>query len=222
MLFLLALSAIQLIAVVHTLKMMRGLAAGNKSNRGMIVATVGALLGTSVIGIPALGEFARLIAFSSGKPVSWNSEQSALWFLGMGALCALIAFGYRANRQRHDPDAGFTSIGANVLGVLLSLYFLVVVVDQAMFFGASDGSGGMVNWKLVEESGAVKDMTCESGVIVVQSSEADVLSFRCPYESSFVLGRYSSKPIFPWPSYSEGQSRDLATFMRDIRRNAVQ
>lgn len=220
MVFLFAVSAIQFLAVAMCLRTYSRLQAKTIGAVEGMLTIVGILVSTMLIALPVLLEFASIAAFDSGRPVAWAGAERALWLMGVGAAGCLALSAARLYRQRNEDSAGFFSVGGNVLGVMLAGYFIFVVADQVVFFSSPSHDAGMVNWALVRESGEINDIHCESGLIVAKGLETESATYRCPRPVALVLGRFSGTPIVPWPSYTEGSSRDLVAFVKKLHKES--
>lgn len=221
MLFLLSLSILQFVVLVECVRTV-GLIRSGELNRTKGLLTAFRLLAiAALISFPLLQELVMVAAFAEGKPVSMQGSYLPLWFLGCGGALALALFGQRLYRQRTTPSVGFFAVGANAAGVMVGLYMVVVVADQMMFYAPPREDAGMVNWGLFREQGSVKDINCESDMLVVKGLDSEAATYRCPLEARVVMGRFSGTPIVPWPTYTEGTSRQLTVEVRNMLRDTV-
>nr|CEK42059.1 hypothetical protein PQBR57_0106 [Pseudomonas fluorescens SBW25] len=94
----------------------------------------------------------------------------------------------------------------------------VSAISHLTFF--SSWKDGIANIEFVRDDVQLKDMAnCTGGVAFIQYREdGGALHYRCP--TLMMFGGYTSQPFAPWPDYVEGDSQDLATFIRDASRNA--
>lgn len=136
----------------------------------------------------------------------------AAWMIAAGALMGLSAYGWRLLRQR-NADAGVFAIGANVFGLLICSYIVFAVVDQAIYYGDSADSGVM-NWSYIKKDGAISDVQCDFEWMVVKGVNTQEVTYRCP--TSVMFGRNTAKPFVPWPSYTEGTSKQLAKVLQNL------
>lgn len=221
MVFLLSLTVLQAIVMVQCFRTLHLIQSGAlKRTEGMLTA-FGMMAAGALVSFPLLQEFATVSAFASGKPVSPHGDYLPLWFLGFGGALAVAVFGLRLHRQRTNPNAGFFAVGANASGIMVGVYMLFVVADQLMFFAPPREDAGMLNWGLFREQGAVKDIQCQSDMLVVKGLDSDTATYRCPHEGVVVMGRFTGTPIVPWPTYTEGTSHQLAVEMRKMQRDAI-
>ena len=176
-----------------------------------------AMVPAMLLGLPMALEVIRTARFEGGMPIAMDSPMSFPWLTLMGAACGLMFFGRRAWLQRLAQPT-FASVGVNVTGLLMSAYMAFVAVDQMMFFTGEDS--GMLNWGAMQELSdvEVKDVKCAHGVIVVRAVETGTATYRCP--ATVVIGPYSARPFIPWPSYTEGESQQLATAIQALHKSA--
>jgi len=172
---------------------------------------------------PVAMEFAQLMRQADGQPLPLGQTSTLpLSLLGVGSALLVIAFSGRLWLQRLSPDARFLSVGANTIGLVIGLYLAFVVADQVTFLRGAGDDVGILSWALVEPEFAetVKDVRCDSPLMLVRGTETDVATYRCPHLPQFTLARFSATPIFAWPAYSEGHSPALARAIRDMRARA--
>lgn len=176
-----------------------------------------AMLPATLLGMPMAFEVIRTARFEGGMPIAVDSPLSFPWLTLLGAACGLLFFCRRAWLQRKTQPA-FGSVGVNVIGVLMSAYMAFVALDQMMFFTGEDS--GMLNWSAVRELSdvEVKDVSCAQGIIVVRGLSTGTATYRCP--AAVVIGPYSARPFIPWPSYTEGESQQLATAIQTLHKSA--
>ncbi len=176
-----------------------------------------AMVPAMLLGLPMALEVIRTARFEGGMPIAMDSPMSFPWLTLMGAACGLMFFGRRAWLQRLAQPT-FASVGVNVTGLLMSAYMAFVAVDQMMFFTGEDS--GMLNWGAMQELSdvEVKDVKCAHGVIVVRAVETGTATYRCP--ATVVIGPYSARPFIPWPSYTEGDSQQLAAAIKALHKSA--
>ena len=221
MVFLLSLTVLQWIVFVQCFRTAGLIRTGAiKRTEGMLTAFC-MLAAACLTSFPLLQEFVSAISFSEGKPISIQGGYLPLWMLGLGGACAVATFGMRLYRQHANKTTGFLSVGVNLSGVMIGLYLLFVVTDQVMFYAPPRQDAGMLNWGLVQELGAVKDIQCSSDMLVVKGLDSEIATYRCPHNSVVIIGRFSGTPIVPWPSYTEGHSIELkhavAAMMADAK-----
>jgi len=222
MVFLLAVSAFQWIAIVQTTRAFLRMRSGEITGIEAALTSTGMISAAILIGAPLLMEFATVVAFDNGHGIAVDGgNRSPLWLLSTGSCIALAVFGYRLYKQRAQHRANFFAIGANVSSLVIALYIAVVVVDQFAFFGPLDKDAGMVNWGALKEMSDIQDMQCNSDLLIVKDAESETATYRCPQQVVMVFGRFSGRPIVPWPSYTEGTSHDLAVALRTIQASAI-
>lgn len=221
MVFILSLLVFQAIVIIQCIRTAKLIHAGSLDRFEGGVTILGMMASTMLMGFPILQEIGTVAVFSQGKPISPSPDFLPLWFLGFGGALAVGVFGFRLRRQHAASNGAFFKIGANVFGIAIGAYMLFVVADQLLFFLPSRQEAGMVNWAIFRAEGTVKDMQCQSDMLVVKGLESDTLTFRCPNGGAMVMGRFSGTPIVPWPNYSEGASHQLAIELRKMLRNSV-
>ena len=169
-------------------------------------------------GLPMALEVIRAVQFQGGIAIAPDSPVSFPWLTLAGAACGLAFFGRRAWLQRLSRPA-FASVGVNVMGALMSAYMAFVAVDQILFFTGEDS--GMLGWGAVRELSdvQVKDVSCTHAVMVVRGVESGTATYRCPV--AVVIGPYSARPFIPWPSYTEGESQQLAAAIQALHQTAA-
>lgn len=180
-------------------------------------AVSAAMVPAMLLGLPMALEVLRSARFEGGMPVALDSPLSLPWLTIMGAACGLMFFGRRAWLQRL-AHPGFGAVGVNGFGVLMSAYMAFVAVDQMMFFTGQDS--GMLNWGAMREVSdvEVKDVSCAHGVLVVRAVDTGTAIYRCP--AAVVIGPFSARPFIPWPSYTEGESQQLAAAIKALHKSA--
>lgn len=221
MVFLLNVAILQWIVIVQCFRTVGQIRVGALNRTEGMLSIIGMIAAVALIGFPLLQELATVAAFSSGKPVSPQGDYLPLWFLGLGGGLGVAVFGLRLYRQHTKSNAGFFAVGANAFGIMIGLYMLFVVADQIVFFAPPREDAGMVNWGLFREEGVVKDIQCQSDILVVKGTDSDAATYRCPLEGVVVMGRFTGTPIVPWPTYTEGSSHQLAVEIHKIQRNAI-
>lgn len=222
MVFLLAVSAFQWIAIVQTTRAYLRMQSGEITGFEAALTSTGMMSAAILIGSPLLIEFATVAAFDNGHSIAVDAEnRTPLWLLSTGSCIALVVFGYRLYKQRSQQSTNFFAIGANVSSLVIALYICGVVVDQWTFFGSPDNDAGMVNWGALKQMTDIRDMQCNSDLLVVKDVESENVTFRCPHQPVVILGRFTGRPIVQWPSYTEGTSHDLAVALRKISASAA-
>lgn len=172
------------------------------------------LLSAVLLAWPLFRDTVDILLLSGGNGMTVNTGKANLWLIGLGAALAVGFYGRRLYMLRHAGGV-FLATGVSVLGIALGSYMLFIVADQAIFDWPEDA--GFVNWGLVKTLVEVKDIQCQSDVILVSSSPNDeAITYRCPHSGFFVLGRFTTNPIIPWPGYSQGKSTQLKTALNTI------
>lgn len=178
---------------------------------GELLGAATLILPTVLIAAPLIWEVVSIIRTQAGQSVAYNAWPMFVWFTGIGATTGLLAYGWQLLRLRRQLAPSHLAIGAAVLGLAVSIYMVIVDVDQLAFF-AKEGETGMVNWEEFRNDG-VHDLTCEHGVLVVRYSvESGDLTYRCPTLVAFDI--MTPRPFVPWPGYAEGESRQLAAALK--------
>jgi hypothetical protein len=184
---------------------------------GTLRAVCTAMVPAMLLGLPMALEVIRTVRFEGGMPIALDLPLSFPWLTLMGAACGLMFFGRRAWLQRLAQPT-FASVGVNVTGLLMSAYMAFVAVDQMMFFTGEDS--GMLNWGAMQELSdvEVEDVKCAHGVIVFRAVETGTATYRCP--AAVVIRPHSASPFIPWPSYTEGDSQQLAEAIKALHKSA--
>jgi hypothetical protein len=179
---------------------------------GELLGAATLILPTVLIATPLIWEVLSNIRAQTSK-VAYNAWPMFAWFTGLGAVVGLVTYGWQLLRLRMHSAPSHLAIGAAVLGFAVSVYMLIVDIDQLVFF-AQEGETGMVNWNEFRNDG-VNDLTCDHGVLVVRYSiERGDLTYRCPTIVAFDI--MTSRPFVPWPGYTEGESRELAAALKRL------
>ncbi len=176
-------------------------------------------MGTAAALAPVMLELGMVGREASGASISLDQSATLqLVLLATGGVLSIIAFAARLLRLRRAPEARFSSVGVNTLGLAIGVYLCVVVVDQVRFLRASGDDVGMLAWSIVrtEFRDTVKDVRCDSEVMIVRGVESGVATYRCPHLPQITLARYSATPIFAWPAYEESRSAQLAQALRQL------
>ena len=218
MVYILALYAFLILAMSLSFRAFRRYARGELDARHALRAVSLAMLPAMLLGLPLVLEVIRTAQFQSGIGITPDPPVSYPWLTFMGAACGLAFFGVRAWRQRAGQPT-FAAVGVNVIGLLMSAYMAFVAVDQILFFTGEDS--GMLGWGAVRELSdvEVKDVDCTNAVMVVRGVDSGTATYRCP--AALVIGPYSARPFIPWPSYTEGESQQLATAIKALHQSAA-
>jgi len=217
MVYLLVLCAFMLLCIALSYRAFMRYARGELDARSTLRAVCMATVPAILLGLPMALEGLRTARFEGGMSIALDSPLSFAWLTLVGAACGLMFFGRRAWLQRLALPT-FASVGANVIGLLMGAYMAFVAVDQMVFFAGEDS--GMLNWGAVQELSdvEVKDVNCGSSVIVIRAVETGTATYRCP--ATVVIGPYSARPFIPWPSYTEGDSQQLAAAIKALHKSA--
>jgi len=215
MIYISSLAALHLLVLVQWVRVFQKVQSGAVTRGEGALTTIGLVGGATLASVPVLMEMMAVADFGAGQPVSRQHDSTALWCLGLAGGLTFITFAARLYRSR--ATASWMGIGVAVTGVLIGCYLLVVVVDQIRFYSGEDS--GTLNWVVLSQQGMGKGIECPSDMLLVSGFNSDVLTYRCPHPG-IVLGRFSSQPIAPWPSYTEGKSSELAADLRKMLRQA--
>ena len=126
-------------------------------------------------------------------------------------LCMSLSFRAFMRHIRRELDAGRTLRAvctAMVPAMLLGLPMALEVIRTVRV------EGGMPELSDVE----VKDVKCTHGVIVFRAVETGTATYRCP--AAVVIRPHSASPFIPWPSYTEGDSQQLAAAIKALHKSA--
>lgn len=217
MVYIFVLYAFLILAMCLSFRSFRRYARGELNANRTLHAVATAMFPALLLGLPLAIEVMRSMRFQSGVGIAVDSPVSFPWLTLLGAGCGLAFFGLRAWRQR-TVHPTFGAVGVNVIGLLMSAYMLFVAVDQILFFTGEDS--GMLGWGAVRELSDVeiKDVDCANAVMVVRGLESGTATYRCP--TAVVIGPYSARPFIPWPSYTEGESQQLAAAIKALHKSA--
>ncbi|CAJ0807647.1 MULTISPECIES: hypothetical protein [Ralstonia] len=220
MVFLFSLLVVEYLALVQVLRAPSLIRSEALPPRVAWVTAASMMFGAMLASMPLLLEFSQAARMENGESISLTSNSYLdLALLGIGGLLAIGSFGYRIYFQRRKPAAGFWSVGANAMGLLVGTYFVFVVADQLAFFAPPRDDAGVVSWGYFSSLGTVKDVQCDRDVLIVKGINSGLATYRCP--RGIVLARFSSMPIAPWPAYSEGESAQLAAAVKKLHAEAV-
>lgn len=223
MIFVLSLSVLQWIVLAQVFKMLRLMYTGDVTHANGVLSIMAMLTCAALAGLPLLCEYAVIAGIADGVSLLPSNDYLPLWFLGGAGVLTVVVFGLRLYWQSRNPteNAGFFAVGANATALMVGLYLLFVVSDQLAFYSPPRDDAGMVNWGFFRERGDVKDVECRSDIIVVKGLNSKAATYRCPIDGLAVIGRYTGTPIFPWPAYSEGTSRELGAELRKLKVESV-
>lgn len=178
------------------------------------------LTSTMLLGIGALGLITGLgLNIDPSKGVAGNAVNWCIWLFLAFALGSIVASGakvlksYRSGDLRSFSWRNGISAGALVAGV----YMALAVGDHLAFFYRDQATAdpGFVNLDFVEAS----DVPCKG--IALARTEEDVIRYRCPDNIAFGSILYRD-PFVPWPSYTEGTSKELKDALDALRSDAIQ
>ena len=224
MLFLVCITIIQIVAIIQCVYSTQ-LVRSRSITQGQALFSNGLMLLAAVlITLPIFIEYIAVLLFAKGSSVSMNGNYSVLWFLGIGGALAVLAFGLRlfaVHSFKERPPQFLAQTQTNYMGIAVGFYMLFVVADQIIFYQPPRDDSGMLSWSFMREEGMVKDVHCESSMLVVAGLETGTATYRCPHDGLVVMGRFTGKPIVPWPHYTEGTSQQLAIEVRNLQRRAT-
>ncbi|MBV7542056.1 hypothetical protein [Acidovorax sp. sic0104] len=142
------------------------------------------------------------------------------WITAAGAALGLVAYSVGLFRLRQQPVIGFWVVGANVLGLALSIYMGIVALKHEAFYWDAPNAGRLQYGFLKEEAAGGGGPICASDMLAVRDVHASPAVYRCPH--AMVLGRMTTKPLIPWPSFNDGESAWLAQRLEDLLTEALQ
>ena len=133
---------------------------------------------------------------------------SGLIFFAIAVLPAIAKI-----RARFDPSLGF--VGWTILSTLCSIIVLTASIKQLTFVLPSRTSS--VIFLGDDTRSQLHDIHCDSNAMLVRFKPGDsIATYRCPHNkgtASYLLTHYTL--IAPWPDYTEGTSKDLASIMNE-------
>lgn len=225
MIYLFATVALQLLAVVQVFRLHHHMANARTTRQRLILSsTVLLMLFASIL---AAAPFINEIAQHSATSIvldGWRNSPYLPWYsLGAASVLGVAGYGLRFHVLAKDSTANnqnHWAIGANVCGIMASIYLGVVVVDQLNFYRPPSTDAGMLNWGLMRDDKSITDVHCEQAIMAVKGIDSGVATYRCPVPVTIIFGQYSSAPLIPWLSYSEGTSKSLADAVQRMRREA--
>ena len=188
--------------------------------RVTLVTGTALLIAAGLLSAPIILEVAQGIAMKSGKPVSLGGKLRPLWFMGAAAVLILSVFSYRMATQVKAKTSRFFAVGANVFGLFIGLYLTLVVADQLSFYRSFKDTG-VLSWTHMKDDPALRDVQCDSTVIIVRGFESGLATYRCPMPLQIIYGSLSGAPILPWPGFTEGKSAELAQALKKMQNEAT-
>lgn len=213
MVYLLALDVILLLGLVISFKAFRSAGLRQIDSYTAIKYSAWGMVPAMVAAVPIVAEmFLQFKAGHGGVSLNQVPLLSA-WITLIAGLTGLLGYGLRYRRQFSKNNASFGAVGGSIVGLAVSTYFIAIALDQVWFFRYSPDAGTL-NLELLKTEGEVRDLQCDAPQIVVREMKADYATYRCPM--NIMIGEFTSTPFIPWPSYKEGQSRDLARALRKI------
>jgi hypothetical protein len=218
MFFLFVIALLQWLLVSVYVKLTRDVISGEISPFSAGAKILLATLPSALVVSPLLIDIYKSAKFSSGEPVSVHSSALTTWLFCVGGGMVVALYATRLMQQRRSGNQHFLSVGVNTMGFLCGLYILFAVADQWTFL-REDENSGMVNWTFFQEEAQVADMHCNSDVLLVKGTRTETALYRCP--TSFALGRFATIPFVPWPSYTEGESKQLAAAIQKLHNEAI-
>lgn len=216
MLYFLAATVLMWLGLLSSFEVMRLYATNELTSSEVFRLSAAAGLPSIVITTPVVVEMVRVVQMHNGG-VSMDGLPLFPWLTGIGGAMGAAIYGAQLLRQR-NAGAKFLAVGKGVTGFLLCCYMIFVAADQFAFFDSSKQDAGIVNWAHFKEAGSVLDVQCDNELMVIRDVDSDEVTYRCP--SSILLGQFTTRPFVPWPSYTEGTSRDLARALRSMHNQA--
>lgn len=171
---------------------------------------------------PVLFELYTMTQLSSGKAVSLGQDFWPAYVMLGGATVSMVIYGWILARLRGTQASAMT-FGRATIGMAVSIYVLAVFTDHMLFYFQRTDDTGIVDLDTLREITPIKDMACNAptALIRLEHNQGPVhATFRCP--TTLLVGRYTTAPMLPWPSYTEGTSVGLAKAINDLRRGAEQ
>lgn len=220
------LSAVVLILLVSIIAVARDFAGGpsaaRKSSHSRLIQ-IGIMVAPILIGVPVL---IQVLAFglrnTGGQEYEWAYHAwrwigHPVWYVGAASIVALIAFSVGLYRQWKDPAKGLLGVGTNAIGILLGIYFgLVVIVEIAITAPLGPYPIVFYDSPSPRFKPYLSDVKCSDGQVMLASvnlanKEASVpIGYRCLNRIALLRESSSySRHMAPWPDYTEGYSTQL-------------
>lgn len=145
-----------------------------------------------------------------------SAGQVSVWLSLIGAVLSLAIFiALRVQSSRAGNRLGFWGIGWLIFSSSLAILVGTSAFKQLAFV---DKHTGMVAFEYFRDQ--VTDMKCDSAVILAKYEPGKPVRYRCP--TSVIFNRFGSAPFVPWPDYTEGDSKQLAQAVEQMKREAIQ
>ncbi len=164
---------------------------------------------------PLFATFYDNVAFHNGGIKPGDDGRMSVWLGLLGSVIVLAIAAWRAY-QAWKTKPGLNATLTIVVALLAGGVGLVATTKQLVF--ASEQVGWLSFDDIRDE---VKDMNCDSDVLIVQwqQQQQGPTRYRCP--DAIVLNQWTSAPFVPWPNYTEGSSADLTAALHSMWRNAI-
>jgi hypothetical protein len=195
---------------------------GAVDNNGKNAIYVGAvLIGLSaIIALPVAMQIYYGYLYATGEAVSMDVSNT--WHLigsGLGCFIAVVIYGFDLRELANESKQGFLRIGRDAISIICACYIIFTIVDHFTFFGNAETAGvaDLVNLHAFDQS--LTDVECEQGAVVVSDFTATDVKYRCPMNIVWG-GMVTATPFIPWPSYSEGHSKQLGIALRALLESA--
>ena len=211
--YLLALIVIMGLAVI---RLLQSILPAMKGNSGVVTLGYFRILAIDMLPaalILAPMYLAAFYALADGGPIvkTWLAVVAS-------AIGAMLVIAVAATRlYRHRSTLSFASVGLFVVPVLSAGICLVAACSQLWYTRGAESS--VVYTDFFKDQ--VTDIACDSPVILARwsGSAFDPVRYRCP--TGPVLHAVNlDRPFIPWPSYTEGSSRELARVLRKLMDEA--
>lgn len=216
MFYMMALDIMLLVCMAISFNAFRMMAKREMSQGVALATTASVMLPAMLLGAPLMLEVVRVTQFHNGG-VSLDGAAVQNWLTAGGAIVGALVFGRRLWAMR-STGAGFWRVGGSTMGLLISVYMGFVSADQYAFYQGKEDAG-LLNWEFMREIGSVKDVHCESELMAVSGVNGEKAVFRCP--THVVLGKFTGQPFIPWPGYTQGESKELASAIKKMHAEAI-
>ena len=151
---------------------------------------------------------------ASGEGLAIYDSTAAMWMCLAGALGWTISCAVELLRRRHN--IGFWTSGLLLVCLVQGAVAISSVTSHLRF--VSDRDFHVISLAFLEDK--VKDVQCESPVIEAHWDGSDIrpLEYRCP--TGLIFFANTPQPFIPWPSFTEGESVDLAIALKQMLDSA--
>lgn len=132
-----------------------------------------------------------------------------------GGVAGVALFGVAAYRRIVTSAPGSPTLlsGIWILLVLTSAYLAFTSIDHLVFFADKDSSG-ILSTQVSHQVG----IDCAAPYLLIRK-QGKTFEYRCRHNVQ--LGSQFGEPFVPWPSYSSGESEQLAIAVEKLQSGAA-